>query len=42
MSPTFELPVLKVKVEEGHRFTNEHMESMEGEMCLVVENWFVG
>jgi hypothetical protein len=41
MSPIFQLPVMKLKVGEGHRFTNGRVESMEGEMCLV-ENWFVG
>jgi hypothetical protein len=35
MFPIFELPLVKMKVEEGHRFTTEHVESMEGEMCLV-------
>jgi hypothetical protein len=42
MSPIFELLVMKLKVEEGHRFTNGHVESREEEMCLVDENWFVG
>jgi hypothetical protein len=37
MSPIFELPLVKMKVEEGHRFTTEHVESMEGEVCWVAK-----